>query len=454
MPSITVNGTNGNNRLIGGRDLIGYTVYLNGFGGDDQLSAGRLTRAIIHGGAGNDTVIGGSLYDQFLYGDAGNDQIELTASNLPEDRREAYGGAGNDVIYNYSGWGEAILDGGAGADTMYGDQSRDIYVVDNVGDRVIEYFAPQWDNIPNPRDEVRSSINYTLGNLLENLTLTGTAAISGTGNGAANILTGNAASNVLSGLNGSDTIYGLGGRDRLVGGNGNDVLDGGVGADTLDGGAGLDTASYASAARGVTLDLRGILAMTGEAVGDVLIAIENLAGSAHNDTLFGNWLDNVLTGRSGNDTLDGFSGNDRLFGNLGNDLLRGGNGNDILNGDAGNDTLQGQSGNDTINAGMGDDILQGGMGNDRLVGNRGADTLVGGEGSDTFVFGKFFDRDVVTDFKDNVDTISLLGLGVSNSTLALSHATQVGANVVFDFGTDMLTVRNVQIDQLSDDLSF
>jgi len=78
---------------------------------------------------------------------------------------------------------------------------------------------------------VQSSVSWTLGANLENMTLTGAAAINGSGNTANNVLTGNGAANTLNGDAGNDTIDA---------GGGNDILDGGIGADTLTGGAGSD----------------------------------------------------------------------------------------------------------------------------------------------------------------------------------------------------------------------
>ena len=75
---------------------------------------------------------------------------------------------------------------------------------------------------------------------VENLTLTGTAAINGTGNGLNNTITGNSAANTLNGLAGNDTLNGMAGDDTLDGGLGNDTLNGGVGNDTLKGGLGND----------------------------------------------------------------------------------------------------------------------------------------------------------------------------------------------------------------------
>jgi Ca2+-binding RTX toxin-like protein len=171
---------------------------LSGLDGNDVLNGGA-GADILEGGAGNDRLIGGADSDT-LHGEAGDDS----------------------------------LDGGTGADAMAGGIGNDSYVVDNVGDTVTE--GPGAGT-----DRVSSSISYALPGGVENLSLTGSLAIDGTGNDVANAIAGNAAANRLEGGAGNDSLSGLGGDDTLLGGIGNDSLRGADGADTLVGGTGLDS---------------------------------------------------------------------------------------------------------------------------------------------------------------------------------------------------------------------
>ena len=116
------------------------------------------------------------------------------------------------------------VNSGTSADVFQGTLSDDTYVVDNVNDVVQE-------PLNGGTDLVKSSVDFTLSANVENLELTGSAAI-GTGNELDNTLTGNAADNTLNGGAGNDV---------LSGGAGNDKLIGGAGVDTLTGGAGIDT---------------------------------------------------------------------------------------------------------------------------------------------------------------------------------------------------------------------
>jgi Ca2+-binding RTX toxin-like protein len=155
----------------------------------------------INGTTGNNTLTGTALADQ-LFGLAGNDILKALG--------------GNDT-----------LDGGTGNDTMYGGLGDDTYIVDATGDRVIE-LAGQGTH-----DLVKASITYALTANVEDLLITGSGNINGTGNAQANTITGNAGANSLSGLYGNDTIFGGGGNDRISGGVGMDTVTGGAGSDTF-----------------------------------------------------------------------------------------------------------------------------------------------------------------------------------------------------------------------------
>jgi Ca2+-binding RTX toxin-like protein len=180
-------------------DITGRAETLTGTAGHDNIS----------GGGGDDTLWGYDGSDQ-LYGDDGNDVL--------------HGGLGNDLLDG--GVGNDLLDGGMGSDMLSGGAGDDIYVIDNVGDKISELGGSGIDT-------VRASISYVLGAGLENLILTGTAAINATGNDAANYIQGNAGRNVLAGGAGDDTIVTVGDIARIKPDAGFDRIDGGSGIDTL-----------------------------------------------------------------------------------------------------------------------------------------------------------------------------------------------------------------------------
>ena len=120
---------------------------------------------------------------------------------------------------------------------------------------------------------------------------------------AANSFTGDEGNNYLDGGGGNDTLAGLGGDDTLIGG---------AGKDRLDGGAGNDTASYDGSRAAVTVSLADGMGTAGDdAIGDTLIGIESLIGTAHGDVLTGDGQANRIEGGHGNDTIRGMAGNDR-----------------------------------------------------------------------------------------------------------------------------------------------
>lgn len=229
------------------------------------------------------------------------------------------------------------------------------------------------------------------------------------GTQGADTLVGGADDDVIYGFEGADTLKGGGGNDVLAGNEGNDVLQGGdgddyllggPGADTIDGGAGNDWAAYEDAAGGVKVDLTLTGAQNTVGAGtDKLIGIENVYGSAFNDTLIGSAAANMMVGGAGNDTVSGGKGDDTLWGSAGNDTLDGGDGDDYLVGGAGDDVIKGGAGWDwssyeDATAGVTVDLTKTTAQN---TGGGGTDTLSGIE----HLYGSKF-ADVLTgDAKDN-----------------------------------------------------
>jgi serralysin len=234
--------------------LLG-TAAINGTGNAlANTITGNVAANVLDGGAGPDVLIGGAGNDTYVLGaeatgvdtvtdSAGIDTITSTITrtlssyaaieNLTLLGTAAINGTGNALNNVLIGNAAAnVLNGGAGADTMRGLGGNDAYVVDNAGDVVDELVAGSAGV-----DTVQSSVSFSLADAahakgsIENLTLTGSGAINGTGNTLANILTGNAAANVLDGGVANDTLNGAAGNDTLKGGLGNDVLTGGAGND-------------------------------------------------------------------------------------------------------------------------------------------------------------------------------------------------------------------------------
>jgi Ca2+-binding RTX toxin-like protein len=466
----TITGNAGNNILSGaaGDDT------LNGGDGDDKLDGGTGNDAMT-GGAGNDTYVVDSTSDSvsdtggtdlvqssvtFTLG-AGIENLTLTGSSAINGTGNGLantitGNAGNNILNGNAG--NDTLDGGAGADklnggtgddAMAGGAGNDTYVVDSAADSVSES-----STLTSEIDLVQSSVTFTLGANLENLTLTGSSAINGTGNGLNNTITGNSLDNILSGDTGNDTLIGQGGNDTLNGGAGNDTLNGGAGNDTLDGGAGNDAMTGGAGNDTYVVDSTSDTATETSTLASEIDLVQSsvtftLGANLENLTLTGaaningtgNGLDNTITGNAGNNLLSGGAGNDTLDGGAGADKLDGGTGGDAMTGGAGNDTyvvdstldtvaesstlaseidlvqssvtftlganlenltltgssaingtgnglantLTGNAGSNILSGGAGNDTLDGGAGNDTLDGGAGDDAMTGGAGNDTYV---------------------------------------------------------------------
>ena len=495
----TLEGGDGNDTLDGGegadvlRGGIGndtYTVDDAGDGVVENLNGGTdLVQASISYALGDNVenlTLLGSLALNGTGNVLGNTLIGNTAMN------ELSGGDGNDILQGLAGddslqggIGNDALDGGIGADSMSGGVGNDNYVVDDLGDVLFE-------NLNEGTDSVSSSITLTLAANIENLTLTGSGLINGTGSDLANTIAGNTGNNILSGLDGNDTLNGGNGNDVLLGGAGNDVLNGGSGADQMGGGAGND--SYTIDDPGdqvVELLNEGIDGVSSSIAYTLLDNFENLTltgsgaisgtGNDLDNAVVGNSGNNALTGQAGNDTLTGANGDDTLWGGDGDDVLDGGSGSDIarykgllsdftftrnfdgtvtvmnaasgrdlltgveiirlytpdgqsyadydinvitpapINGTSGNDNLTGTAGNDTLNGGGGNDTLNGGGGDDALKGGAGNDTYIVDSNGDIIIENANEGTDMVQSsvsftLSANVENLTLTGSSAADAT--------------------------------------
>lgn len=164
------------------------------------------------------------------------------------------------------------------------------------------------------------------------------------GSAFADSLVGSTARDWLAGFDGDDVVIGGAGDDTLIGGGGNDVVRPGNGADDVVGGDQADSVSFSNATQRVRVNLRsGIAYGQGE---DILVQIEKVIGSPHDDFIVGSDERNVLKGGDGEDTLEGQDGPDDLFGGDDHDAVLGGAGSDDLSGNAGLDYGNGGSGTD------------------------------------------------------------------------------------------------------------
>ena len=369
-------------------DRLSGVENLTGSAHDDRLT-GDGGANVLDGGAGDDTLAGGGGADT-LTGGAGSDTADYSASaggvSIDLTAGTAAGGdAEGDVltdIENLTGSdhddllvGDAnanLLDGRGGNDTLIGLGGADT-LIGGAGIDLADYSASA-DGV-----SVDLSSGIGTGGDAEGDRLGGIENL--TGSASNDRLTGDAGANVLDGSGGDDTLAGLDGADTLVGGDG------------------IDLADYSASAAGVAVDLSSGAGLGGDAEGDVLSGIENLTGSAHDDTLTGDGGANLLDGGAGDDLLAGGAGVDTLIGGDGTDTadyaasagsvtvdLAAGTG---LGGDAEGDLLSGienvsgSAHDDHLSGDDGANRLDGGAGDDWLSGGSGADTLIGGDGTDS-----------------------------------------------------------------------
>jgi Ca2+-binding RTX toxin-like protein len=197
------------------------------------------------------------------------------------------GNSGNNTLMADAG--NDTLNGGIGADTLMGGAGNDTYVTD-LGDTVIEAASAGTDT-------VQSSATITLGANLENLTLTGSSAINGSGNGLNNTITGNTAANTLSGGAGIDTLIGGAGKDSFVF---NTVSDTGTTANASDfitdfvrGQDKINLSAidaFAASASNDAFIWKGTAAFNSTTQGEVRFQKFDVTGTANDYTMV--WIDN------------------------------------------------------------------------------------------------------------------------------------------------------------------
>ncbi|WP_119302516.1 calcium-binding protein [Dongia deserti] len=391
---------------------------LDGKGGADTMAGGKGNDTYYvdsagdvvseNAGQGIDTVISSVTYEL----PANVENITLAAGS------GAFQARGNDLNNRLIGnESDNFLDGKGGADTMTGGKGNDAYVVDHVGDKVIENANEGTDDV------VYSYIDFSLASLpnIEHLLLVGSAT-KGTGNSLNNLLVGNDYDNVLNGRAGADT---------MVGGKGNDTyyFDNPGDSVTEVAGEGVDTI------------------ISTIAFNNAIANIENydfskLTGGVD---FTGNALDNVIKGGAGNDLLIGGLGNDTYYLNSKLDQIW-----EIAAG--GTDTIAA-----TFSASLGDyfhvenlrllgaaalnatgngaaNVLEGNAGANILDGKAGADTMAGGKGNDTYYVNHA--GDVVVEYaKEGTDTVIstvsyTLSDHVENLTLAGTGNSGGGGNAL------------------------
>ncbi|MDX2263429.1 MAG: DUF4214 domain-containing protein [Hyphomicrobiales bacterium] len=382
-------------------------------------ATGNTANNVITANAGDNALDGGAGTDTVSYAAA----LSAVTVSLALTGAQATGGSGTDTLSGFENLtGSAfndILTGAAGVNTLTGGKGDDTYYVQDTTDIVTEAAGEGTDT-------VHSSVTFTLGANVENLTLTGAAAINGTGNASNNVIVANAGNNVLGG------------------------------------GTGTDTVNYATATSGVTVNLGVTTAQaTGGSGSDTLTGFENIIGSAFADTLTGSAsVANRLTGGAGNDTYVIQDASDRvvelldegvdtvsssvsyfLDANVENLTLTG---TAAINatGNGLNNTITGNSGANTLDGGAGDDTLAGGLGDDIYIVDSVLDTVTenASAGTDTV-------RSSVTFILgDNIENLTLLGRNAANGSgnaLANTIIANDGDNILDGgAGSDTLSYAN------------
>ena len=377
----------------------------------DNILDGDTGADTMFGGAGNDAYFLDNIGDSVIENaNEGSDTIYASANYrllanvetlvLQGSAAQGYGNALANAIVGTGG--DNVLDGDTGADTMFGGAGNDAYLLDNIGDSVIE-------NANEGSDTVYASANYRLLANVEYLVLQG-PAVQGYGNALSNAIYGTSADNLLDGDAGADSMYGGAGNDAYFLDNIGDVVieNANEGSDTV----------YASANYRLLANVENLVLLGTAAQG---------YGNALSNAIYGTSGDNLLDGDTGADAMYGLAGNDAYFvDNAGDFVIENLNeGSDLvystvsytLAANTENLVLLGSGGlNGTGNALS--NAIYGNTGANTLNGGAAADFLQGNAGNDTFAFNAGqANGDMVADFAGNAgaagDSLLFLGFGTA-----------------------------------------
>ena len=389
---------------------------LNGGAGDDSYVIDNAGDIVFEAaGAGTDTIYSSLTFS--LAALAAVERLTLTGSAAIDATGNDLDNVlvGNDAINHlFGGSGNDTLDGGAAADTLEGGSGNDIYWIESPGDTVVEAANEGVDTIV-------SSMTCTLAASVENLTLTGTANLTGSGNDLENTIVGNSGDNTVDGGLGRDTMRGGAGNDTYAVGGTNEVV-----VELVD--EGTDTVR--SSATYFLPDYVERLTLTGTSV------IHGV-GNGLNNVIAGNGANNIVNGGAGADVMLAGQGNDIYFVDTAADVVfeRPDEGNDtvrsnvtyVLTANVENLTLSGAAAIDAF-GNTGANSLLGNSAANILTGGHGRDVLTGLGGKDTFDYNALkdsgrspVDRDVITDFTHLSDRIDLSTID-ANAKLALDQA--------------------------------
>ena len=307
-------GNQGNDSLLGGDG----NDCLKGGDGRDTLLGGR-GDDWLDGGVGNDTLDGGengTFGDNVSYRSATSTNTVGVVVNLSTG--VATGIAGNDILYNI----EHIEDT-ASNDYLIGNEQENWFLLSAGND----YVDGGYGNDVVMYEDATAGVTI---NLKTNLA-------SGASIGSDVLLNiedahGSVFADTITLSDNGGYIFGRAGNDILYGVLGNDVFMAGSGDDYIDGGSGTNTVSYNSnyvsvafdlvaTGLGVNINLINGTGLDNWGNTDTLVNIQNVEGSAYDDSIAGDSSNNTLSGNEGNDTLYSGLGNDYLTGGLGQDIF-------------------------------------------------------------------------------------------------------------------------------------